>query len=403
MAGMAASQAVERWAASGLLALTGPAGGAPLGPPAPLVPRLDELATPFGGLDPLLLLAERAAIAGHHRAGRTSCGGSCRLLRTADGWLAVSLPRGTDVDAVPAWLEVDPVPEDETWDLVAAEVRGRSTTTLEHRAALLDLPVAALGGARPRDPVVTTVLGSAPPQAIDGARVLDLSSLWAGPLCGSLLATSGARVVKVEAVARPDGARTGPAAFFDLLNAGKCSVALDFGTATGRAALARLVAAADVVIESSRPRALERLGIDAGATVTSGRGPRVWVSITAHGRDGDATRVGFGDDCAVAGGLVAMDPARPGDGPWFCADALADPLTGITAAAACLDALAAGGRRLLDVAMSAVAADVAGPALPVPDGTRAAAPRARAPQGRAAALGTHTDAELAGLAVASPP
>ena len=57
--------------------------------------------------------------------------------------------------------------------------------------------------------------------------MVDLSALWAGPLAASLLLEAGARVVKVEARDRPDGARSGPRPFFDLLNAGKESVAID--------------------------------------------------------------------------------------------------------------------------------------------------------------------------------
>ena len=57
--------------------------------------------------------------------------------------------------------------------------------------------------------------------------MVELGSLWAAPLCGSLLAAAGADVVKVESIGRPDGARRGPPAFFDLLNGGKRSVALD--------------------------------------------------------------------------------------------------------------------------------------------------------------------------------
>ena len=53
------------------------------------------------------LLGERAAIAGLTRRGAVSCGGSTRLLRAADGWLAVALPRPDDLDLLPAWIGVD--------------------------------------------------------------------------------------------------------------------------------------------------------------------------------------------------------------------------------------------------------------------------------------------------------
>src|SRR5438445_440620 len=61
---------------------------------------------------------------------------------------------------------------------------------------------------------------------IEGARVVDLSAMWAGPLCASVLGMAGADVIKVEDPRRPDGARFGPPEFFDLLHAGHRSVVL---------------------------------------------------------------------------------------------------------------------------------------------------------------------------------
>src|SRR5205085_1501551 len=123
-----------------------------------------------------------------------------------------------------------------------------------------------------------------------------------------------------------------------LLNGGKESVALDFHDP----ALQKLVADADVVIESSRPRALQQFGIGPSAD-------QVWLSITAYGRHSNG--VGFGDDAAVAGGLVVWDEA----GPCFCVDAVADPLTGLTAAELCLAALEDGRQGLIDVPLAGVA------------------------------------------------
>jgi len=323
------------------------------------------------------------------RRGQTSCGGNCRLLPAAGGGhLAVNLPRDEDREAVPAWLELDHVPASEpaSWAAVAREVARRDPDELLGRAALLGLPVARVGEAAGRRALHRIALGPAPALPLDGALVVDLSALWAGPLCGSLLAGAGATVVKVESTSRPDGARRGPAAFFDLLNGAKHSVALDFGHADGRRALQHLVRRADLVIEASRPRALEQLGISAADCVRQG-GPQVWVSITGHGRGAkDADRVAFGDDAAAAGGLVAHHDGQP----YFCADAVADPLSGLTAAGACVDALAGGGRWLIDVSMAGVAAGVAGPTLPVAPGTVPAPPRARPAPGPAPALGADT-------------
>ena len=82
----------QRWAASGLMALTGSV-AQPLGPPSGLLERLDQLAAPFPELDALALLGERASLMGLWRRGSTSCGGSCHLLPSSAGWVAVSLPR----------------------------------------------------------------------------------------------------------------------------------------------------------------------------------------------------------------------------------------------------------------------------------------------------------------------
>lgn len=384
---------VERWAASGLMALTGSV-ARPLGPPSGLLERLDELAAPFAGLDAPALLGERAALMGLWRRGSTSCGGSCHLLPSAAGWVAVSLPREEDRDLVPAWLELasPPATEPAVWTAVRRAFAEREEFALLERASLLGLPVARLGEASAPG-VLAERLGDAPALAgPEDLLVVDLSSLWAGPLCGDLLARAGARVIKVESTSRPDGARRGPASFFDLLNGAKRSVALDFNDAGHRALLVRLVHSADVVIEASRPRALEQLGIVAADMVASG--PRLWISITAYGRQGPSgTRVGFGDDAAAAGRLVAWSD----EGPVFCGDAIADPLTGLTAASHALQALRDGGRWLLDIAMAGVAASFAGPTLSVPEELAPAPPSARRPLGTAPACGANTAEVLAEL------
>jgi crotonobetainyl-CoA:carnitine CoA-transferase CaiB-like acyl-CoA transferase len=194
--------------------------------------------------------------------------------------------------------------------------------------------------------------------------VVDLSSLWAGPLCSHVLSLAGARVIKVESTRRPDAGRSAER-FFDLLHAGQESVALDFTQPGDRARLRALIAAADLVIEGSRPRALEQLGIEPRECLRE-RPDLVWLSLTAYGRDGPwRHHVGFGDDTAVAGGLVGRDVAGR---PLFIGDALADPITGLLAAAYALAALSAGGGCLLDIALrDAAAFACAAPALPASD------------------------------------
>ena len=147
------------------------------------------------------------------------------------------------------------------------------------------------------------------------------------------------------------------------------------------------------MIEASRPRALEQLGIVAADLLAYG--PTVWLSITGYGRQAPARDwVAFGDDAAVAGGLVVWDET----GPCFCADAVADPLTGLVATLATLDALRHGRTVLLDVAMAVVASEFSGPTLAAPPGLEVPAPVAPPVARHAPALGEHNDAVVAELA-----
>jgi crotonobetainyl-CoA:carnitine CoA-transferase CaiB-like acyl-CoA transferase len=343
------------WARSGVVALTGWPGGPPLVPPGHAASVAGELAARFAAVtgvqvDGAALLSERAAFTGHRRRGAVSAGGACRLLPTADGWAAVTCARPDD----PALLGALAGREvgDDPWPAVRRWLRVHTGAGLARRAELLG--IAAGPVTTPAAPASTATRATSAPRAdraltarpVAGALVADFSALWAGPLCAHLLGLAGARVVKVETPWRPDGARRGNAAFYDLLHAGHRCVTLDPHTSGGRAAMAGLAAAADIVIESSRPRALARFGLDAGAAVARGA---TWVSITAYGRASD--RVGFGDDVAAASGLVARDARGY---PVFCGDAIADPLTGLTAAvrAACAPA----GGALLDIAMADVVA-----------------------------------------------
>jgi hypothetical protein len=301
-------------------------------------------------VDPAELLTGRAALLGLSPRGRISAGGATRLMRSGDGWCALTLSRQDDVDVVPALVESDAVGDD-PWPAVQAWVADNDTADITARARLLGLPVAALGETPAAAPRITTLGASATPRGVSGLLVADLSSMWAGPLCGRLLAQAGATVVKVETRARPDGTRAGPSAFFDWMNSGKLSYAVDFDDPSG---LRRLLDAADVVIEASRPAALTHRRL--GPTNVAPRDGRVWLRITGHGADGErANWVAFGDDAAVSGGLVGgtgLDPA-------FCGDAIADPLAGLHAALSVAESLGRGGGELIELSMAAVAATYA--------------------------------------------
>jgi len=357
------------------MALTGPVNGVPALSPAPVLAMLravtEQLAevTALTGsrvvADPSELLTGRAALAGFTRHGRVSAGGASRLLRSADGWCAVTLSRPDDAAAVPAILGAlgDPGADaaGSAWEALEGAARRHPAEALADAAQLLGVPAAAL----PRDPPkpgtapwppwrVSRIAAPSPVARLAGAVVADLSSMWAGPLCARLLGLAGADVIKVETPGRPDGARAGDPEFFGWLHGGHRSLLADFRTEDGRAALARLLSAADVVIEASRPRALANLGL-APESVPH-RDGQVWLSITGYGRD-TPERVAFGDDAAVAGGLVGW--ADGGGDPVFCADAVADPLTGVCGALAVATSIAAGGGELIDLAMRSVAASFA--------------------------------------------
>jgi hypothetical protein len=393
------------------MALTGDPAGPPLAPATAAAATVDAALAPFG-LD-AGVLAERAASTGLARGGRVSCGRGSRLLRSADGWLALTLSRPDDVASLPALLEAgfDGEPDGTgdlgPWERVARLVAARPAAAVAARAELLGMPCGVVG-----EPVGAPLVpwGAAAPDARRSPPyVVDLAALWAGPLAASCLLRAGATVVKVEDVRRPDGARRGDPAFYGLLNGGKLSVALDFSSPDGRRALASLVERADIVVTSARARAVEALGLDPESALAAA-GDKVWVAITAHGWR--SSRVGFGDDVAAAAGLVAW---HPDDGePRFAADAVADPLAGALAASSALAAWHQGGRHFLDVSLAAAARSVAPLARAATaraataraagagwsiDGERVAQPRARAADRPAAALGADTAAVLAAVSV----
>ncbi|WP_187701814.1 CoA transferase [Dietzia sp. E1] len=128
--------------------------------------------------------------------------------------------------------------------------------------------------------------------ALTDIRVVDLSRVLAGPLCGQMLADHGADVVKVEP---PDGDETrgwGPpfvredhSAYFDGLNRNKRNVSIDLRSEDGQALLWRMLEGADVVIENFKAGTLERWGL--ADDVIADRFPRlIHCRITGYGVDG---------------------------------------------------------------------------------------------------------------------
>ena len=305
------------------------------------------------------LLGERAALNRFRIPGLVSAGGGCRLYRAGDGWIALNLARPDDIALLPALFgdaELADAPLFAASPALSAQIARARVAPLVARGRDLGLAIASTGEAAPAAVALLAEGAVLAPSA--APLVLDLSALWAGPLAGHLLWMAGARVVKVESPRRPDTMREGDPALFARLNQGKAGVALDATTPDGRAALLALIARADIVIEAARPRALAQLGVDAPALVRQRLGkPLVWLTITGHGAHGEpAGWVGFGDDCAVAGGLTDALIAATGQ-PGFVGDALADPLTGIRAAGEAWRAWRKGRSCRIGLAMSGVVAE----------------------------------------------
>ncbi|MGP4083600.1 CaiB/BaiF CoA transferase family protein [Streptomyces sp. KR55] len=209
---------------------------------------------------------------------------------------------------------------------------------------------------------------STPP--LTGLRVLDMATLFAGPLAATMLGDFGAEVVKIEHPTRPDPSRGhGPAKddiglWWKILGRNKRTITLDLSKPGGRATLLRLAATADVVIENFRPGTLEKW--DLGWPELSAANPRlVLTRVTGFGQFGPyAHRPGFGTLAEAMSGFAAItgEPDAPPTLPPF---GLADSITGLATAYAVLTALAARDRtgegQVVDMAIIEPILTVLGP------------------------------------------
>lgn len=303
-------------------------------------------------LNALNLLIERSRILGFSGGGTISANQYCHLIETRSGWIALNLAREEDWTLMSAWLEVGTIVND--WQSVETLVATRCGRDLVARGRLMGLPVSQFDTIR-ADGWYSVWSKGLPAGFRESAPVvIDLSSLWAGPLCSHLLQLAGATVLKVESCSRPDSTAWSAPEFHRQINGGKMSLTLDFGKPEDISALMTLIKKADIVIEGSRPRALRQLGINAEQCV--GQVPGLtWLSISGYGRQSPQQNwVAFGDDAAIAGGLAVMD----GDTPNFVGDAIGDPLTGIHAAVAGLIGWNSGVGSLIDISLVGVASYV---------------------------------------------
>lgn len=375
----------SRWAMSGAMSLTGESSGPPRQVPVGVTLRMEQLATIIGemtglSIDGPALLGERAAIAGYTRQGNRSVGGHAQLVESIDKPICINFARPDDLLLIPAWLqeEIDPNNRME----VLSSLKKFESQQLMKQADLLGIPLGVPDVEEYEYPAYLTE-GKKSKKRAESTLVIEFGSLWASPLCGDLLRRSGCRVIKIESLSRPDGARRGPSGFFDLLNGGKESLALDFKDDSSLKFLRKIVKEADVIVEGSRPRALRQLGVDAETEVENGK---VWISITGYGRTGPRSKgVAFGDDAAVSGGLFLKDPLS------FIADAVADPSAGLLAAVIALSALESEKGWLIDVPLSAVANWICGTGEVPKESERdvVAEPRARKIKTNAPEIGQH--------------
>jgi len=193
--------------------------------------------------------------------------------------------------------------------------------------------------------------------ALDDLRVLDLSTVIAGPNCARYLADFGADVIKVE---RPGGdslrrmawrdERDGEGLWWKLANRNKRTVVLDLKVADDLDVLWRLVEDADVLVENFRPGTLERLGL--GPAELHARRPGLVVTrISGFGQDGPyAQRPGFATIAEAMSGFAALN-GEPDGPPLLPPIALTDEATGLTAAFATMVAVHSGVGQVVDVSL----------------------------------------------------
>src|SRR6186997_706406 len=184
-----------------------------------------------------------------------------------------------------------------------------------------------------------------------GIRVVDLSTVLAGPYATMVLADLGADVVKVEP---PDGDSTrgwGPpwvgegasrtAAYYLAVNRNKRSLRLDLKTPDGAGVVRRLLERGDVLVENLRPGSLDRLGFD-DETLRALNPDLIHLSISGYGTSGPAAgRPGYDFVIQAVGGLMSITGDADADGghPTKVGVAISDVVTGLYAAVGILAAL----------------------------------------------------------------
>ncbi len=196
---------------------------------------------------------------------------------------------------------------------------------------------------------------------LEGVRVLDVSTILAGPLCCQILGDYGADVVKVEHPRLGDSMRghgaqkDGVSLWWKEVSRNKRNLALDLGTTEGAEVLRRLAKTADVLVENFRPGTLERWGLSPELLLQENPGLIV-VRLTGFGQKGPySARPGFGTLAEAMSGFAALT-GQPDGPPTLPSFGLADSICGIAASSAVLMALryrdqGGGGGQVVDLSI----------------------------------------------------
>jgi len=183
------------------------------------------------------------------------------------------------------------------------------------------------------------------PGPLTGLLVIDLTRILAGPYATMMLADMGARVIKVESPRGDDARRFGPfvdgkSTYFESLNRGKQSIALDLKSGGDRALFEKLAARADVLVENFRPGAMRALRYDWRALRKVNR-RLVYAAISGFGQTGPARDLPAYDLVAQAlGGIMSITGSgAPGEAPVRVGASIGDIAAGMFALAGILAAL----------------------------------------------------------------
>lgn len=180
-------------------------------------------------------------------------------------------------------------------------------------------------------------------QPLQGIRILDLTRLLPGPFITQLLADMGAEVIKIETPAVGDYSRLAPremglGGLFEMINQGKKSVAVNYRNPRGREAFLKLAATADVVIESFRPGAAERMKIDY-ETLRAVKPGLIYCALSGYGQGGPyAKRAGHDLNYAAISGALSLN-AMEGKPPHVYGLTVADLSGAMLAGLAVLSAI----------------------------------------------------------------